>query len=92
MHYNQGIGGWNGYCTLAEFYAMFEGDADNNAPGSGQEERRGFVPGINESNETNNGIGYGFLVGQQYNGDGTKTKDRTGNDLIFTKRLSWSDW
>jgi len=85
LHYNQGIGGWNGYCTLAEFYAMFEGDADNNAPGSGQEERRGFVPGIDESNETNNGIGYGFLIGQQYNGDGTKTKDRTGNDLIFTK-------
>jgi hypothetical protein len=85
LHYNQGIGGWNGYCTLAEFYAMFEGDADSNAFGLGQEERRGFVPGINESNESNKGIGYGFLIGQQYSADGTKTKDRTGNDLVFTK-------
>ena len=84
LHYNQG-GGWNGFSTLAEFYDMFEGDSDNNALGSGQEERRGFVPGINESNETNRGIGYGFLIGQQYNADGTKTKDRTGNDLVFTK-------
>ncbi len=85
LHYNQGNGGWNGYCTLAEFYAMFEGDANNNSFGFGQEERRGFVPGINESNELNKGIGYGFLIGQQYNGDGTKTKDRTGKDLVFTK-------
>ena len=84
LHYNQG-GAWNGFSTLAEFYDVFEGDPENNVFGSGQEERRGFVPGINESNETNKGIGYGFLIGQQYNADGTKTKDRTGNDLIFTK-------
>ena len=84
LHYNQG-GGWNGFSTLAEFYDMFEGDSDNNALGSGQEERRGFVPALNESNETNKEIGYGFLIGQQYNADGTKTKDRTGNDLVYTK-------
>jgi hypothetical protein len=85
LHYNQAGGGWNGFSTLAEFYDIFEGDSDNNAFGLGQEERRGFVPGINESNEINKGIGYGFLIGQQYNADGTKTKDRTGNDLVFTK-------
>lgn len=84
LHYNQS-GGWNGFSTLAEFYDIFEGDANSNAFGLGQEERRGFVPGINESNEDNKGIGYGFLIGQQYNADGTKTKDRTGNDLVFTK-------
>ncbi|WP_297694745.1 RagB/SusD family nutrient uptake outer membrane protein [uncultured Eudoraea sp.] len=85
LHYSQGIGGWNGFSTLSEFYDIFEGDANSNAFGIGQEERRGFVPGINESNETNKGIGYGFLIGQQYNADGTKTKDRTGKDLVFTR-------
>ncbi|MDG3583991.1 MULTISPECIES: RagB/SusD family nutrient uptake outer membrane protein [Galbibacter] len=49
LHYNQGApdntgGGWNGFTTLAEFYDLFEGDPNINTPGSGQEERRGYVP------------------------------------------------
>jgi len=32
-----------------------------------------------------NGIGTGMLVGQQYDADGSKLKDRGGNDLVFTK-------
>ena len=84
LHYAQG--GWNGFCTLAEFYASFEGNPETNAIGSGQEERRGFVPGPTEAGDYFNGIGYGFLVGQQYGGDGSKLKDRSGsNDLIYTK-------
>ncbi len=83
LHYSQG--GWNGFCTLAEFYASFEGNPETNAIGSGQEERRGFVPGPTEAGDYFNGIGYGFLVGQQYGGDGSKLKDRSGNDLIYTK-------
>lgn len=52
LHYNStelGGGGWNGFSTLAEFYDLFEGDADSNAGlndgtlNDGQEERRGFV-------------------------------------------------
>lgn len=53
LHYNstsaQG-GGWNGFSTLAEYYDLYEGNADDNeldAAGnaiSGQEERRGGVP------------------------------------------------
>ncbi|WP_405384422.1 RagB/SusD family nutrient uptake outer membrane protein [Maribacter sp. LLG6340-A2] len=45
-----GGGGWNGFSTLAEFYDLFEGDAENNrvetdlTPLDGQEERRGGVP------------------------------------------------
>jgi hypothetical protein len=82
-------GGWNGWATLAEFYDLFEGPADTNAPGSGQEERRGFVP-ANENDgplAPNLGIGYGLLIGQQYDNDGAKLKERSGNDLVFTKEF-----
>ncbi len=53
LHYNStsiGGGGWNGFSTLAEFYDLFEGDANSNrveldlTPLDGQEERRGGVP------------------------------------------------
>lgn len=57
LHYNstalQG-GGWNGFSTLAEYYDLYEGDADFNrvditgAPLDGQEERRGGVPPAGE--------------------------------------------
>ncbi len=57
LHYNStglGGGGWNGFSTLAEYYDLFEGDANNNrydgdlnaAPLDSQEERRGGVPNI----------------------------------------------
>jgi len=57
LHYNstplQG-GGWNGFATLAEYYDLYEGDANSNrvdltgAPLDGQEERRGGVPPAGE--------------------------------------------
>jgi len=88
LHYKQNSpdntgGGWNGFTTLAEFYDLFEGDSNINVPGSGQEERRGFVP----TDGSNLGIGYGFLIGQQYDETGTAMTDRPGNPLIFTKEL-----
>ncbi|MFT4669194.1 MAG: hypothetical protein ACI9HJ_000766 [Ulvibacter sp.] len=88
LHYKQGApgnegGGWNGFTTLAEFYDLFEGNATTNVPGSGQEERRGFVP----TNGDNGGIGYGFLIGQQYDETGAPRTDRPGNPMIFTKEL-----
>lgn len=82
LHYFQGreiegsSGGWNGFSTTAEFYALFEGPDDTNAPGSGQEERRGFVP--------TDGTGYGFLFGQQYDIDGTPLQTRGGQPLVFS--------
>src|SRR5690606_41397840 len=70
LHYNQVVpdqpGGWNGFATIAEFYDLFEGDPNINEPGSGQEERRGFVP----TDGTNHGIGNGFLIGQQDEANG----------------------
>jgi len=87
LHYNQvtpdQAGGWNGFTTIAEFYDLFEGDPNINVPGSGQEERRGFVP----TDGTNYGIGNGFLIGQQYDANGNPLKDRTGAPLVFTKEL-----
>ncbi|MDH7447932.1 RagB/SusD family nutrient uptake outer membrane protein [Aquimarina sp. 2201CG14-23] len=86
LHYNQnspdnGGGGWNGWSTLAEFYDLFEGDPNTNVPGSGQEERRGFVP----TDGSNLGIGFGFLVGQQYDASGNMLTDRPGQPLEFTR-------
>ena len=94
LHYNtvtpdNGGGGWNGFTTLAEFYDSFEGPSDTNALNSGQEERRGWVPDATNANATDNwGMAYGFWIGQAYAADGSKVKDRSGNDLIFTRDLA----
>ncbi len=92
LHYNQNTpdetgGGWNGFTTLAEFYDTFDGNPTSNYVGDGQEERRGFVPGPTDADNQNLGIGYGFLIGQQYNEDGTPLKNRQGNPLIFEKEV-----
>lgn len=95
LHYNQahpdnGGGGWNGFTTLAEFYDKFEGPAETNAIGSGQEERRGYTHTQASTNATNQGFGFGFQFGQMYgwrDGAAVKLKDRQGNDLVFTKDL-----
>ena len=90
LHYAQGTtdntgGGWNGFSTLADFYDLFEGDSDVNTPGSGQEERRGYV--ALSGDESGTYIGKGFLINQQYGPDGSKLTDRAGNPLVFTKEL-----
>lgn len=90
MHYNQNApdntgGGWNGFTTLAEFYDLFEGPANSNYAGEGQEPRRGWVPDNTNADATNFGIGYGFLIGQQFDEDGTPLNDRTGSPLVFTR-------
>ncbi len=101
LHYNQtsadnGGGGWNGFSTLAEFYDLFEGDPSTNTVGSGQEERRGFVPTLENADATNIGIGYGFLIGQQVGATGftdgapdgfQNLQDRARQPLNFTKQF-----
>lgn len=99
LHYNhttpnQGGGGWNGFSALSEFYDMFEGDATENygmidgTPLNNQEERRGFVPNAASANEDiNYGFTYGFVIGQQYDGDGTPLTDRSGAPLVMTREL-----
>lgn len=93
MHYNivspdNGGGGWNGFCVLSDFYDSFEGSASTNRVGNGQEERRGYVPHPADGNiEETGGIGFGFLVGQQYGADGEPLTTRSGQPLQFTKDL-----
>jgi hypothetical protein len=73
LHYNQNPSGWNGFTTLADFYAKFE-DGD---------QRKGAPPAKDGSKFS--GIGRGFLIGDQFNDDGTKLIDtRTNVQLSFS--------
>lgn len=106
LHYNSttiGGGGWNGFSTLAEYYDLFEGDANSNrveidlTPLDGQEVRRGGVPSAgtpftgregtadNGGFEDGSNVGFGFLVNQQYDLDGTPLEDRAGALLQFKR-------
>jgi len=96
LHYNQPAkkdndgGGWNGFTALAEFYDKFEGPANDNSLGAGQEERRGFTQTPASTNADNFGFGYGFQIGQMYSfkdGAAVALKDRVGNPLVFTREL-----
>ncbi len=98
MHYNTrtpsgNATGWNGFSTLGEFYDSFEGPADNNRITDGsvlKDERRGYVPHPDDGNITaeNNGFGFGFFVGQAYDGSGSALNDRAGNPLVFTREFN----
>ena len=93
LHYHQTTpdntgGGWNGFSTLADFYDSFEGPANSNFAGEGQEERRGWVPDATNSDPTNYGIGFGFLIGQQAANDGSPLLDRAGANLVYTKEFA----
>jgi len=88
LHYNQNPSGWNGFATLADFYAKFDDD----------DERKGIpagtIPGLSFGKDPKDcttcphkfaGIGLGFLADQQYNDDGTPITDtRTGLPLKFS--------
>lgn len=100
LHYSQDHpdntgGGWNGFATLSEFYQLFEGDPDTNYMGDGQEERRGWVPDADTANDENIGIGYGLLIGQQFEQDGTPLNARAnvgGVPLVFTKEVEQAEY
>jgi starch-binding outer membrane protein, SusD/RagB family len=88
LHYNQNPSGWNGFATLADFYAKFEdNDKRKGIPA-------GTIPGLPFGTDAKDcttcphkfaGIGLGFLEGQQYNDDGTPITDtRTGLPLKFS--------
>jgi len=75
LHYNQNPSGWNGFCTLGDFYDSFE-DQD-------------FRKGADYAGTTDiSGIRVGFLEGQQFDQDGTALEDRGGNPLAFTKDVT----
>lgn len=95
LHYNQQHpdntgGGWNGFTTLAEFYDLFEGEAETNEPGDSPDIRRGYTQTMATTNDTNYGFGFGFQVGQMYgwvDGEAAALNNRTGAPLSFTRDL-----
>jgi hypothetical protein len=75
LHYNQNPSGWNGFTTLSDFYDSFE---DNDV------RKKSSYPGMTDVS----GINAGFLIGQQYDQNGTALQDRKGNPLAFTPEVA----
>ncbi|WP_341226239.1 RagB/SusD family nutrient uptake outer membrane protein [uncultured Arcticibacterium sp.] len=77
LHYDQNPSGWNGFTTLADFYDTFEdGDIRKGLPAE--------ADGTDMS-----GIGFGFLIGQQYDDNGDPITDsRSKNLLKFTRDVT----
>ena len=77
LHYDQNPSGWNGFTTLADFYAKFT-PADS---------RIGIPAKKDKSNFS--GIGKGFLRGAQFKDDGSVLVDsRTTKPLSFTDDIT----
>ena len=75
LHYNQNPSGWNGFTTLGDFYDSFE--------------TNDVRIGGDYTGQTNiSGIKTGFLIGQQYDQNGTALLDRKGNALSYTKEVA----
>lgn len=74
LHYNQTPSGWNGFTTLADFYNKYSDEEADVRVGD-------VVPEMTDEI----GLTAGFLVGQQFGGDGEPLEDRGGNPLIFTE-------
>lgn len=73
LHYDQNPSGWNGFATLADFYGKFQ-DGDQRKGKPGAQDGTAF-----------SGVGYGFLIGQQYSDNGTPIiNSRNGLPLAFT--------
>jgi hypothetical protein len=74
LHYSQNPGGWNGFATLSDFYDKFSDD----------DMRKSYAdPAV----QAQGGLTLGFLEGQQYNADGSPTKDENGNAVAFTRNV-----
>jgi starch-binding outer membrane protein, SusD/RagB family len=73
LHYDQNPSGWNGFTTLADFYAKFEA----------KDQRIGIPAKRDKTNFA--GIGKGFLRGAQFKDDGSVLIDsRSQKPLSFT--------
>lgn len=78
LHYNQRPSGWNGFCTIAEVYDLFE---------EGDVRLSSDYAGVTDVS----GLKVGFLQGQQFNESGTPLEDRTGANLAFTKEVNLTE-
>lgn len=92
LHYNQGlpggIGGWNGFSTVADFYNTFGVTSTPTLTPTDTllDTRLGgrFYAGATDVS----GLRPGFLVGQQYDKAGAPLKDRKGNNLSYTPNIA----
>ncbi|QNK63708.1 RagB/SusD family nutrient uptake outer membrane protein [Pedobacter sp. PAMC26386] len=75
LHYNQNPNGNNGFTTLSDFYKKFEASDQR-------------IGGAYAGMTNISGVKVGFLIGQQYDQNGTIIKDRRNNNLIFTPEVS----
>lgn len=76
LHYDNKPDGWNGFATLAEFYAKFDVE----------DQRIGNYPPPDGTEFS--GIGRGFLIGQQYNDEGEPIiNSRNKQPLAFTPEV-----
>ena len=74
LHYNQNPSSWNGFTTLSDFYNKFDANDIR---------RSESYAGVTDVS----GIHPGFLIGQQYDQNGTALKDRGGSPLAFTPEV-----
>jgi len=74
LHYNQNPSSWNGFTTLSDFYNKFDANDIR---------RSESYAGVTDVS----GIHPGFLIGQQYDQNGTALKDRGGSPLSFTPEV-----
>jgi len=72
-HYNQSPSGWNGFVALSDLYNLYE-ENDSRVK--------------QEIADDNVSYNAGFLVGQQFDTDGTPLEDRLGNPLAFTPEFN----
>src|SRR5690606_35180850 len=82
-HYNMVPGGWNGWCTLSDYYDMFDED----------DERLGIYYEYAADTMDNPGErrNVGFLVGQQYNLETDQplmARNPSNRPLVFTPEVT----
>jgi len=74
LHYNQKPSGWNGFTTLSDYYDKYE---------AADIRRSSTYPGVTDVS----GLRVGFLIGQQFDQNGTALTDRGGAPLSFTREV-----
>jgi len=85
-HYNLNPGGWNGWCTLSDYYDKF----------SANDERRGIYYEYSADTTSNRTKGYhrqnvGFFAGQQYNWSTNRplmARNPANAPLVFTREVT----
>jgi len=74
LHYNQKPSGWNGFTTLSDYYDKYE---------AADIRRSATYPGVTDVSC----LRVGFLIGQQFDQNGTALTDRGGAPLSFTREV-----